>query len=428
MEEMAAWPECHGLNECFIKELVGGEPRLRRLVEVVQARGGKICGHGSEGSPHEIQAWAGWVGRLDDHEAASGEEALARLRAGIHVIAREGSGVANIESIVQRLLTEGSSFRRVSLCADVLSPVDLAARGSIDYCVRLCIGMGVPPVTAVQMATLNAAECHQIDHYVGSLAPGRRADVLLLEGPLAEFQIGAVVATGALVVEAGRCLHDRRPTRRPDFAYRTVKVGRISPDRFEVPAPAGAETVLVRVIGVADGTVITSELHRRLPVKAGLIAPEGRVNMIAAIERHTGNGATGIGFVEGFGLAAGAIATTFAPQSQHMVVVGSSREDMAVAATECAGLGGGFVVAVEGWIVARVPMPLYGLLSEESLETITEQIETAIAELRRLGCTLATPFHTLAFTCLPVSIGSLKVTSVGLVDVWKAQVVPLLVG
>jgi adenine deaminase len=125
MEEMAAWPECHGLNECFAKNIPKSDPALRRLVDVVQANGGKICGHGSEATDQEIQAWAGWVGRLDDHESATGQEALDRLQAGIHVIAREGSGVTNLEDIIKFLVLKGSDFRRVSFCTDVLSPVDL---------------------------------------------------------------------------------------------------------------------------------------------------------------------------------------------------------------------------------------------------------------------------------------------------------------
>jgi adenine deaminase len=276
------------------------------------------------------------------------------------------------------------------------------------------------------MATLNAAECHQIDHEVGSLAPGRRADLILLEGSIAEFRIGAVLAAGKVVMEAGRDLQEPLVARRADCAYNTVRTGQITPDKFAVNAPEGAQIALVRVIGVGDGTVITQELHRRLPVRAGLIEPEGSVNAIAAIERHKGSGATGLGFVEGFGLKSGAMATTFAPQSQHLVVVGANRQDMALAAAECARLGGGFVVADQGRIAARVPLPLYGLLSEESIDVVTAQIETAIEALRRLGCPLTTPFHTLAFTSLPISIGTLKVTSVGLVDVWKEQIVPLL--
>jgi adenine deaminase len=426
MEEMASWPQCQGLNECFAMSIAKDEPVMRRLVDVVQANGGKICGHGSEVAARVIQAWSGWVGRLDDHESATGEEALARLRAGIHVIAREGSGVANLASIVEFLVAKGADLRRVSFCTDVLSPVDLLAHGSIDRCIRMCIDLGVPPVTAVQMATLNAAECHQIDHDVGSLAPGRRADLILLEGSIAEFQIGTVMAAGKIVMEAGQDLQQTPAARRPDCAYNTVRTGQVTPDKFAVKAPAGAQTALVRVIGVCDGSVITQELHRRLPVRAGLIEPEGNVNAIAAIERQKASGATGLGFVEGFGLKSGAMATTFAPQSQHLVVVGANRQDMALAAAECARLGGGFVVADQGRVAAHVPLPLYGLLSEESVDVVTAQIEAAIQALRRLGCPLATPFHTLAFTSLPISIGTLKVTSVGLVDVWKEQIVPLL--
>lgn len=427
MKEMADWQTCHGLNECFAKDLLSGEPELRELVNIVSERGGKICGHGSEASEKEVQAWSGWVGRLDDHEAASGEEALTRLRAGIHVIAREGTGVSNLSPIIRRLLDEGVNFRRVSLCTDVLSPVDLLLRGSIDYNVRRCMELGVPPVTAVQMATLNSAECHQIDHDVGSIAAGRRADIILLEGKLEDFEIATVLAAGVVVSSGGANTEERKIPERPSFAYGTVQTGRVTPELFQIAAPTGAKSILARVIGVDVGTVITRELHRSLEVRNGFVRPdlEHGVNLIAAIERHTGFGTIGRGFVEGLGLRSGAFATTFAPQSQHLVVAGACEEDMAVVVEECVRLGGGFVVANAGKIVASVPFPLYGLLSEEPIDVLVEQIEAAIAALQALGCTLPAPFHTLAFTSLPVSIGTLKVSSVGLVDVWLGKAVSL---
>jgi adenine deaminase len=359
MKEMAAWPDCHGLNECFIKNLTGGEPMLRKLVDIVQAEGGKVCGHGSEGNVHEVQAWGGWVRRLDDHEAVSGEEALDRIKAGIHVIAREGSGVSDVANIVRVLLAKGADLRRVSFCTDILSPVDLMARGSIDYCVRLCIKLGVPPITAIQMATLNSAECHQIDHDVGALAPGRRADIILLDGDLSDFKIDTVFAAGKVAVEHGKNRDSHVAVKRPAFAYNTVNPGEITPKRFVVRAPSDQDSVPVRVIGVNEGSIITRELERNLPVNDGAIrsAPERGINQIAAIDRHTGKGTLGLGFVEGFGLAQGAMASTYNPHYQHLLVVGAGPDDMAVAAEECARQGGGFVVANHGEVLARVPMP-----------------------------------------------------------------------
>ena len=429
MEEMASWVNCHGLNECFIQNLVDGEPMLRKLVDVVQAKGGKVCGHGSEGSEQQVQAWGGWVRRLDDHEAVSSNEAMARLKAGIHVIAREGSGVSDVANIVRGLLERKADLRRVSFCTDILSPVDLVARGSIDYCIRLCIGLGVPPFTALQMATLNSAECHQIDHEVGSLSPGRRADVLLLKGPLEDFEIDTVIAAGATVVDGGEVISARQSLKRPDFAYGTVKPGKIDAHSFDIPAPAGTDGVVARVIGVREGSIITQELQRRLPIVNGMVAPkaDGGVNRIAAIDRHSGKGTIGLGLVEGFGLRRGAMASTYNPHYQHLLVVGVSPEDMALAANECARLGGGFVVVDGGTVVARVPMPLYGLLSEEPVDTLAKEIEAAIKSLHNMGCPLQSPFHTLAFTGLPISIGTLKISSTGLIDVWRGANVPLFV-
>ena len=429
MEEMATWANCHGLNECFVRNLTGGEPQLRRLVDVVQANGGKVCGHGSEANEREIQAWGGWVRRLDDHEAIRGDEALAKVRAGIHIIAREGSGVSDVANIVRHFLEQKAELRRVSFCTDILSPVDLLRRGSIDYCVRLCIGLGVPAVTAVQMATINSAECHQIDDDVGAIAPGRRADVVLLRGSLEDFEIGTVVAAGKVVAEDGVNVEERLAVKRPDFAYGTVRIGDINADSFSVAAPQGAQGVLARVIGVGDGTIVTRSLQRQLPVSGGHVQPlpEQGISLIAAIDRHTGKGTLGVGFVEGFGLSRGAMASSYNPHYQHVLVVGANPADMAIAAKECERLGGGFVVVDNRTVVASVPLPLYGLLSEESVDTLGKQIANSIAKLRDLGCPLETPFHTLAFTGLPVSIGTLKINSRGLVDVWKGETVPVVV-
>ena len=325
---------------------------------------------------------------------------------------------------------KGADMRRVSFCTDILSPVDLVSRGSIDYCVRLCIELGVPPVTAVQMATLNSAECHQIDHDVGSLAPGRRADIILLDGPIEDFTIDTVIAAGKPVVEEGHIIdRSESPPKRPRFAYDTVKPGEISAAKFKVAAPRQDGEIDCRVIGVGDGTIITRSLERSLPIRNGVVQcqPSLGINQIAAIDRHTGKGTTGLGFVEGFGLTSGAMASTYNPHYQHLLVVGANAEDMAVAAAECARLGGGFVVADNGQVVARVPMPLYGLLSEQPVDQLAEDIGSAIEALRGLGCSLQSPFHTLAFTGLPVSIGRLKISSVGLIDVWRGEVVPLFI-
>jgi adenine deaminase len=154
--------------------------------------------------------------------------------------------------------------------------------------------------------------------------------------------------------------------------------------------------------------------------------PEQGINTIAAIDRHTGKGRIGLGFVEGFGLKRGAMASTYNPHYQHLLVVGANAQDMALAAQDCQRMGGGFVVAEEGRILARVPLPLYGLLSEEPMDVLAADIEKAIEALHGLGCTLNSPFHTLAFSGLPVSIGRLKISSVGLIDVWGGKTVPLI--
>jgi len=429
MEEMATWPECLGLNECFAKYLLAGEPELRRLVDVVHAQRGKVCGHGAELDYDEIQAWSAYLGAVDDHETVGGEEALAKLRAGIHVIAREGSGVSDLANILRTIVETGADTRRISFCTDILSPLDLLRRGSIDHCVRLAISTGVPAVEAIRMATLNGAECHRLDGICGSLSPGRRADIVLLKGDIDEFEVDTVVAAGQVAVEGGKLPTRLTSPERPSFAYNTVKVPEIAAEMFAVPGPQGTASVRVRVIGVRDGSLITEELERDLAVRDDQIipAPDRGILKIAAIERHGKSGKIGLGFIEGFGLNAGAIASTYNPHCQHLLVLGTSDEEMAVAAAECARLGGGFVVVAGGAVRASVPFPLYGLLSEEPIESLVSQIERVTNVLHDLGCELSAPFHSLAFSGLPVTIGRLKISSAGLIDVWAGEQVPLVI-
>lgn len=436
MLTMMGWPECIGINECFVSGVIDQDSDLLALIGEARRRRLKLCGHASEASDPDVQGWLTVLRRTDDHETVSGTEAIAKLRNGVRVIAREGSNVANVESICSSVAAAGIDPRHVSFCADLLSPVDLLDRGHIDYSVKLAQRAGVDAITAIQMATINGAECHRIDDTVGSVSAGLRADIVLVDGPLATLNVATVIAGGRVVVEAGAPRPRTETVDRSSWPRHTVIVPALTAEAIQVRMPQEtnpntrhASASEVRVIEVSDGTIVTSEGRQSLTVDAGVVLsdPLKGVNKIAAFERHGSSGAMGVGFVNGFSLREGAFAQTYNPQSQHLLAVGANDTALLGAARACAEMGGGFAVVDDDGNITRVPLPLYGLLSDAPIEELADELRAALGALHALGCRLKAPFHSLAFAGLAITIGRLKISSAGLVDVWKKQTVPVIV-
>src|SRR5581483_370440 len=262
------------------------------------------------------------------------DEVLEKVRAGVRIVLREGSGVSDVANCLPVITQWGVDARRFCFCSDLLSPVDLVRRGDIDYCVRLAIQAGVPPVDAVRMGSLNAAETLRIDTWVGAVAPGKRADVCVVSSPLEAFRIRDVVAGGRVVVRDGTYDGTTSIPDYPPAVRSTVKLAS-PPTRASFRVPAAADGAAhVRVIEVRGGSLITHELLRELPVEDGAYAadPDSDVAKVASFERHGKTGKIGLGFVSGFGLRAGAVASTYNPHCQHLIVLGVDDADMAVAA------------------------------------------------------------------------------------------------
>lgn len=426
MREMLAWPECIGINECFAGLVLAGDEVMLELMEEARRLGKILCGHASEVRGAQAAAWAAFGGYLDDHECVDPDEVLEKARAGVRVVLREGSGVSDVANCLPAITGAGIDSRRFCFCSDLLSPVDLVRRGDINYCVRLAIDAGVPVIEAIRMGSLNAAETLGLSNRLGAVVPGKQADLCLVDAPLEEFVITDVIAKGKVVVTGSTYCGPKANLDYPASVRSTVKLAaRPSVESFRIPAVG--ESSRVRVIEVSDGSLITNELHLELAVEDGAYVadPAAGVNKVASFERHGRTGSVGLGFVAGYGLKAGAVASTYNPHCQHLIVVGADDHDMAVAAGCVADMGGGFAVARDGEVLASVPLPLYGLLSDRSAAELVEQIEAAIGAVHSLGSELSAPFHTLAFLGLPVVIGRLKICSLGLIDVWAGEVVAL---
>jgi adenine deaminase len=427
--EMLEWPECHGLNEAFVSEVLKGDPAMLELIKRVKEKGKIIYGHASEITGPKLQAWVNIVGRVVDHEATQTKEAFEKHQLGIWLSAREGSACSDEATIMKAITEYGANPEYFMFCTDIASPIQLAKFGHIDNNIRVAIRNGIDPIVAIQMATINAAKYMRVDEYIGSIAPGKFADVLLVD-ELENFKVSTVIANGQIVAQNGKFVATFPNVQYPEYMFNTVKIPHpLRPEDFKIYVSTRNKKVRVRVIGVKDGTVITDELEEEMVVQNGELLPdiERDILKIVAIERHLNSGQIGKGFVKGFGLKRGAIGTTYSSQRQDMIIVGTNDNDISFAANKLREIGGGFIVVDSCKILAILELPLLGLLSNEPFEVIIKKLENVYKAARQLGCQLEHPFHNLAFTGLPISIGNLKITYQGLVRVWEERVVSLLV-
>jgi adenine deaminase len=426
LRETLAWESCVGVEEPPFIPIAEQDPVIRDLMERTLASGRVVMGHGAGLNATELLAYAA-AGITSDHEAVTAEEALARVQAGMVVSMRE-SCVARNQRELQRAVTEfGASPHNFMFCADVLDPVEAAQVGHIDQNVRLAISGGVDPVAAVQMATINAARYYRMDHAIGSLAPGRQADIVMVSD-LDQFKVETVVAKGRVVVRDGEFVADHHRPSYPAFLKNTVRLAKpATAATFVVEAAAGAAEAVVRVIG--GESLVSPERQIALPVVEGAVTadPSQDVIKLAMLDRYGADVPAGIGFLQGYGLSRGAIGTTYNPMYHNVLVAGTDDQSMAIAANALAAIGGGFV-AVDGTEVVTIPLELCGLMSDRSADEFLPELERLYAFVRGLGCTMESPFHNLAFTAVCGELPFMKLGHLGPFDVQTRQWLPLLVG
>ncbi len=351
-----------------------------------------------------------------DHECTELEEAREKLRLGMHIFIREGTAARNLDTLLP--LVTPANARRFHLCSDDRHPATLLSEGDIDDTVRKAIASGLDPIVAIQMATLNTAEYFRLRN-VGAVAPGYRADLLVLE-EVETLQVSQVYVAGRLVAYEGNYLLTADDL--PRVPVQPSIHLDLSTLDFTIPAGQGT----ARTIGVIAGQVITEELHLEPKAENGQVVsdPARDLLKIAVVERHVGSGNVGVGLVTGIGLRQGAIASSVAHDSHNIIVVGASDSEMRAAVAAIAEMGGGQVVVAGSQVQAACPLPIAGLMSDQPLETVRDQIEQVTGAAQALGCTLPDPLMTMSFLALPV-IPSLKLTDRGLVDVNRFDFVPL---
>jgi adenine deaminase len=352
------------------------------------------------------------------HETTNTSEAWEKLRKGMQVFIREGSACKDLDALHEIISTMTAPF--LGFCTDDRNPLDIAEEGHIDHLVRQAIKLGAKPIDVYRLASWSAARGFGMRDR-GLIAPGQRADLVLLDD-LDTCAIGDVIAAGRLVDEEMFAAR-RMPA---PIGYNSIKLAPVTADLFRVPAsgPSGP------VIGLREGQVLTDFLTLALPYRGG--AREADLSQdvlkICVIERHGRTGkdgrgiAVGRGFVKGLKLPRGAMASSIGHDSHNICVVGASDAEMAIAVNHLITLGGGFVAVAGDQVVAEMPLPLAGLMSDRDFTTVAGEIRALRHAVRDLGCPLAEPFLQMAFLPLPV-IPHLKITDQGLVDVDKFQLI-----
>jgi adenine deaminase len=388
--------------------VVGGD--ARELAKLGLHGASHVDGHAPGVLGKQLNAYAA-AGIRSDHEAYTAEEGRQRLRAGMWLLIREASAARNLEALLPVVREFGPT--RIAFCTDDREPEHIVDEGHINSMVRASVAQGIAPEDALVMASHNPATWHGLAHF-GAIAPGYQADLLLLPD-LERFEPELVLKRGRVVGEIARPAV-------PEWVKHTVRIAATTADDFAVPWDGGR----ARVIGVVPDQIVTESLVDEPAVVDGraVADPSRDLALVAVVERHLGTGRIGRGFVRGFGLQSGALGSTIAHDAHNVVVVGIDPADLHRAVERLAELGGGIVVVEAGDVRAELPLPVAGLVSDRPLADVVAATRACVDAARALGCTLPSPFQSLAFLALSV-IPSLKITDRGLVDVDRFELVPL---
>jgi adenine deaminase len=397
--------------------VISRDPEVLAKISTARQQKKPIDGHGPGLTGKPLYAYLS-AGIQSDHECITAQEAKEKLMAGMHIMIRQGTGARNLQALLP--VVNEKTARRMMWCTDDRHPHDLIAEGHIDSIVREAIASGLDAVLAIQMATLNPAEYFGLRH-LGAIAPGKQADLVVFDD-LKNPVIEQVYCRGILTADKGKI--------RPEIqAPVTACVPRsIQIDLHSVDFNISAEKNRVRVIEIVPDQVITHQRIEQIPVKnnRALTDPARDLLKIAVVERHKGTGNIGKGYVRGFGIKSGALASSVAHDSHNIIIVGTTDADMQTALEAVVKMGGGLAAVRDTRVLATLALPIAGLMSLEPVRTVRDQLDHLIKIAHDMGTGLKDPFMTLSFLALPV-IPELKLTDKGLIDVKKFEPVSLFV-
>jgi adenine deaminase len=418
IREALRWESAAGLGEMMnMPGVLEGDPEVHAAIAATLELGKPVTGHWSLAgwTDHRLQAYVA-AGVDSCHETTSAADALAKLRAGVWVQFREGSTFRDVAALASVITEDGVDPRHCLLVTDDVLPDTIVAEGHMDRVVRRAIEAGIDPLVAIQMATLNGAEYFNMRHDLGSIAPGRLADVLFVED-LRDFRPHRVLADGR---ELGPLPSYEYPAK----AFESVRLARPVVEA-DLRIEADGDRVKVRAIGVASGRVTTEHLLIELPVVDGEVRASAELGVakLASIERHGGPGTIGLGFVKGLGLERGAVASTIAHDNHNLLVAGTSDADMVFAVQRLVAAGGGMIAVADGEVLGLVELPIAGLMSDRPVPEVAERTLALEDAYRQLGSPVENPAMTFSFLSLGV-IPALRLTNRGLVDGVKFELVP----
>lgn len=359
------------------------------------------------------------------HESTRAEDALTKMRLGMYAMLREGSAWHDLHEVAKSITQNSIDSRFALLVSDDAHPHTLVSQGHLDHIIRRAVEEGIDVLTAIQMVTINCAQCFQMDHELGSIAPSKCADLVFIDD-LDRFTVTRVMIDGKTVAEKGRMTITLAPYDYPGRADSMHIEKQITPDSFRIPA--ATQEVTVRVIEVIPSKVGTLEHHAKLITKDGAVESDTDQDILktAVFERHHETGKTGFGFVKGFGIKNGAMASTVAHDAHNLLVIGTNDRDMALAANTLVACGGGMTVVADGKVLGTVELPIAGLMNDKSAEEMSKDVAALGAVWLSIGCRMESPFMTMALiplACLP----ELRLTDRGLVDCVDFRFVPLFV-
>ena len=387
--------------------VIGGDKEVIAKIVAAQAHHKKIDGHAPGIRGKDLAAYVA-AGVYSDHECSDMEDAMAKLRNGQFIMVRDGTAAKNLEALVD--LLKQPYYDRCMFCTDDKHPIDLLEKGHIDYIIKKAIGYGVDPITAVKVACHNPARYFALNNR-GAIAPGYLADFAIIDN-FENFNVEMVFKKGVLTCKNGEVQNFPAPDideYLEQRAHDTFHVAHLSAEDFRDERPRG-------VIGLVPGEIVSTDNGY-----ASAVDVEKDILKIAVVERHKNTHHIGIGYLQGYGLKSGAVATSISHDSHNIIVVGTNEEDMAFAANRIVENCGGITVVEDGKVLGEVVLEIAGLMSDDSLVTVNNKLEIAKEQAFRLGVSRGIdPFMTLSFMSLPV-IPTLRLTTRGVLDVIKQQ-------
>ena len=423
IDQLIQLPEAVGLAEVLAPPILAGSPASAHMLELAKKYHKTAEGHAPAVMGEALNAYVG-AGVTSDHESTNKEEALAKLRSGLHVLMREGSASTDLRPCLKAITEEHVDTRYCSMVSDDIDALHISRKGHLDNKVRIAVEEGVDPVTAIQMVTINPAENFHLQDQLGSITPGKIADIVFLSS-LEKCSVEKVIANGELVVDDRKLTKELPAPNYSNLLRGTVKLAhKIAGDDLVLKVDPKYTTAKVHVIGASHDTLLTDALEADLPVENGVVQPDvdNDVLRIACVERYGKNGSVGKSFIKNFGLKSGAIAISVGHDHHNITVVGTEAEDMAFAVNRVAELQGGLVLVKDGKVLSEIPLPICGLLSDLDGETVANKLEEMIAVLRTLGCEVPSPNITLSFITL-IFIPCFGITDQGLFDVREFKII-----